>query len=170
MNECRQYSNTRYNKYSEHWLWKNMSTRQLKRRINVLKQTDGSWFVSLQILLCTYIIILPQYNMYQDQKFLLYVHRPRVTLTTAVCTIWALTKLMIKLLIFRFNLLAIYIRATQRISSPKPKKQKNSARKNFYIFCKWNFIALILKKFLCSQKWIPALSGLKSNFFLKNLL
>ena len=62
-------------------------------------------------------------------------------------------------------------RATWRTSQSKPKKKKIHSEKSSLYFRKWNFLALILKKFLYFRKWNPALSGLNpQDFFPKNFL
>ena len=56
---------------------------------------------------------------------------------------------------------------------PAQKKKTNNIhleKKSLY-FRKWNFLALIFKKFFYFGKWNPALSGLNhQNFSLKNFL
>ena len=57
------------------------------------------------------------------------------------------------------------------LSSPKKKKNNIHLEKKSLYFRKWNFLALIFKKFFYFGKWNPALSGLNhQNFSLKNFL
>ena len=53
------------------------------------------------------------------------------------------------------------------LSKPRPPKKtkKIHLEKNSLCFGKWNFLALILKRFLYFSKWNPALSGFSPQIF-----
>ena len=66
------------------------------------------------------------------------------------------------------NITVVYFRATWAIFKPQPPKNQNKIHpeKNSLYFRKWNFLALILKKFLHFLKIKLLLYFLKKKFFL----
>ena len=67
----------------------------------------------------------------------------------------------------RYNASSVaYFRTAWRTSQPKLRKTKKlHPVKNSLYIRKWNFLALILKRFLYFRKWNPTLYGLNSQIF-----
>ena len=82
---------------------------------------------------------------------------------------WVVAKLKLTLDTFSLRIWDPMIRIIKTQKTKKPKKSKKPEKihpeKNSLYFRKWNFLALILKKFFYFRKWNLALSGLNPHDF-----